>query len=163
MLYFRNNSKYNVNMESTWSGRQKKEESEDEMKTDKLEKIAEIIGGKVWMNTPYIRIYMNYRKDVKAFFNFTNPNDLTEFEFKIQINECGQHKNWYSSQKQQILETYLQHGLAVLFLTYSDKTDVAELIMEADYDLIKELIDELSHQIINGELTEVEDTLNNIQ
>jgi hypothetical protein len=50
------------------------------------------------------RLYLNYRKDIKCWIEFDEPEECYGAALKIYIADCGQHPNWYKSQKQKIRE-----------------------------------------------------------
>ena len=50
------------------------------------------------------RIYLKFRKDVKCWIEFDEPDDCDGAALKIYIADCGQHANWYKAQKKQIMD-----------------------------------------------------------
>jgi len=50
------------------------------------------------------RIYLNYRKDVKCWIEFDEPEECDGAALKVYIADCGQHPNWYKTQKQKVMD-----------------------------------------------------------
>lgn len=135
---------------------------------DELNRKASIVGGKVWgAEKGKPRIYMNYRKDVKVFFEFPDFDTvaLGGACLKIFIDDCGQHPNWYVSQRKQIMASFMKEGLAIMALdsvenrmTEAEKAAMpvetrekfAREIMEMDEDFSETQINTASHEFING-------------
>jgi len=129
---------------------------------DKLNQIAEIIGGRPWgVDKLKPRVYMNgHRKDIKVFFEFPdaaydprNPADddyLGGDKLSIFIDDCGQHPNWYRGQREKIAKQYYPHMLAVAAIG-CDEVDFAKTIMDDDeIEINAALLDEMSGHLING-------------
>jgi len=50
------------------------------------------------------RIYLRYRRDVRCYVEFDEPQTLEGAALRVFIKDCGQHANWYRSEKQKIKE-----------------------------------------------------------
>ena len=50
------------------------------------------------------RIYLNFRKDVKCWLEFDEPEECEGAALKVFIADCGQHANWYKGQKHKVME-----------------------------------------------------------
>ena len=48
------------------------------------------------------RLYMSFRKDITVYIEFSNAAECKKPELKVWVGNCGQHPNWYISQKRQV-------------------------------------------------------------
>lgn len=118
-----------------------------------LTKWAGIIGGKPWgADKGKPRIYMPSRRDVKAFFEFPDypTGDESDLlggaKFSVYIDDCGQHANWYASQKEKMSQQNRKASLALLAL-HAGSEELAAQLLEADVDE-----DKMAAHLINGRI-----------
>ena len=108
---------------------------------EQLEAAAELIGGKAWgIDKGKPRIYMPSRRDCKVYFDFpdaaySSPADqvsatvvLSGAQLKIYIEDCGQHPNWYASQKARIRARQGANGLALMAFIAGDEQLARDLL-----------------------------------
>jgi hypothetical protein len=61
------------------------------------------------------RLYLNIgRRDVKIWLQFKNAMMLEAPELRVRIDECGQHENWYASQREKLMERFADAVLAAV-------------------------------------------------
>jgi hypothetical protein len=129
---------------------------------EQLAAMPELIGGKAWgLDKGKPRIYLPSRRDMKVYFAFddaaySSPTDevsgavtLGGARLCVQIDDCGQHPNWYAGQKAKVAEAQRLNSLALM---------VAEA---GDFELARRVVangvdddDEFAGHVINGRLTE---------
>jgi len=88
--------------------------------------LAEMVEGKPWAKAGRTRIYFATARGTTAYLNFDGG-----WELKIFIDDCGQHPNWYKSQKAKLmseLETSWQLAVGSQYAIepasgYSDETN----------------------------------------
>ncbi|GMV72860.1 MAG: hypothetical protein AMXMBFR77_26970 [Phycisphaerales bacterium] len=125
-----------------------------------LDRWAEITGGSAWgADRGMPRIYFGSRRDVRAFFDFPDfPTGDSEdllggARANVYVEDCGQHENWYKSQRAKVRASLQRPGLALCAL-HAGAEDLAREIMADDGDLDGALIDEVSSHLANGRLAE---------
>lgn len=134
--------------------------------TNQLATAAEIIGGRPWgADKGKPRIYMpSSCRGRKVFFEFPDfptgdPADqLGGAALKIFIDDCGQHANWYTSQRQKVVHRMYRPSLALSAIHAGDAGLAAE-IMDRDDDITAEEIDAAGGHLINGRIAEARETL----
>lgn len=130
---------------------------------EQLEKLAALIGGKAWgLDKGKPRIYMPSRRDCKVYFDFPAPAyaspedeingavDLGGAALRVYIDDCGQHPNWYASQKAKMIAARAKDSLAIQ-AAQSDDWELAQVILDFDDDLD---VDDISNHLTNGRLAE---------
>ncbi len=72
--------------------------------TDLLRRIEEIDYKAAWWgpNSHATRIYLRFRKDVKCWLEFDDPENCEGVTLKVYIDDCGQHPNWYKGQRAKV-------------------------------------------------------------
>jgi hypothetical protein len=139
---------------------------------EELERAAELIGGKAWgIDKGKPRIYMPSRRDIKAYFEFpdaaySSPDDqvsgsvcLGGHRFVVWVAECGQHPNWYESQRKKVFEANRNASLALHAFAAGDEA-LAEAIASADPDQFDgDQIDEAARSLVNGRTAEARQVL----
>jgi hypothetical protein len=122
----------------------------------KLTEAAELIGGRAWgADKGKPRIYMPSSKDRKVYFEFPDyPTGDLHFPLggaalRIYIDDCGQHPNWYAGQKKRVIEGLYREALA-LGAWSEGLPELANEIMDMDIEITADLLDRVSHELING-------------
>ena len=135
-------------------------ETEENKTTSQLQDLlierAKLIGGRPWGAAQLRpRIYLPTRKDVTAFFEFRDfavggdsPPYLGGAGFRVSIEDCGQHSNWYKSQRQKIVASNWRRSLALS--AYDLEPRLARAIMDGDQELSAEMVDTAAHELVNG-------------
>ena len=124
-----------------------------------LDKAAEIVRGRAWgADKGRPRIYMDLRKDVTAYFYFPDYPDgsdrlLGGAAVSLYVKDCGQHKNWYKGQQESLRRKLWRPSLALCAIDNGDDALAAE-IMNGDFEITAELLDSVSHELINGRTDE---------
>lgn len=68
--------------------------------TQQLNEIARIVNGKAWgADKGKHRVYLPSRRDIKTFISFDVAENLSGAKLNVFIDDCGQHANWYASEK----------------------------------------------------------------
>jgi len=137
-----------------------------------LEAAAELVGGRAWgAEKGRPRIYMRSARDRKVYFEFPDAaystgedlvNGATTLggpAFKVWIDDCGQHPNWYVSEKQQIMKAARTEALALMAFTDGDP-ELAEAIMDGEEIDDLEAYDAAAGHITNGRFAEAREVLN---
>lgn len=139
---------------------------------EQLELAADIIGGNAWgIDKLKPRIYVKTRRDTKAYFDFaddasyTSPDDpadavhgLGGAAFRVYIDDCGQHPNWYAGEKRKLVEANWLRSLALSAFIGCDDEQLAREIMEMD-DITAAQVDEAAGHLVNGRITEARQAL----
>ena len=123
-----------------------------------LERFAAVIGGNAWgADKGKPRIYMDSRRDTKVFFDFQDyeeslTNHLAGSKLNVYIDSCGQHKNWYASQKQRVIYNHRCESLALMCLCQGTaKFDaLADEIMDLECPPTDRETDQAASEIVNG-------------
>ena len=128
-----------------------------------LDKAAEIVRGRAWgadKGRPriYMDLCMDLRKDVTAYFYFPDYPDgsdrlLGGAAVNLYVKDCGQHKNWYKGQ-QKLLHPRLWRPSLALCALAADDEQLARDIMDGDDTITADLLDSVSHELINGRTNE---------
>jgi len=124
-----------------------------------LAKAAEIVRGRAWgADRGMPRIYMDLRKDVTSYFYFPDYPDgsdrlLGGAAVSLYVKDCGQHKNWYKGQQKLLRPRLWRPSLALCALNADDE-QLARDIMDGDDTITADLLDSVSHELINGRTDE---------
>ena len=128
---------------------------------------AQIIGGSPWgADKGKPRIYMRSRNDATSYFEFPDAcyddpdfgDDLGGAVMKIFIKDCGQHTNWYSSQRDTLAAGLWQHSLSLGALAKLEPNwdDLAKRIMALSDDAFTEKkVNAMSKDILNDRFQDV--------
>lgn len=123
---------------------------------EKLDELAGIIGGRAWgatlggrargANIGNPRIYVHYRKDVSAWFEFPEADNecLGGARFSAFVAPCNQHANWYASQRKKAVEANWIPALAIA--AYGEGESEAEITLA--HDIMN--LDEVSEEQVNS-------------
>jgi len=86
------------------------------------------------------RLYFDYRRDVKAWIEFDDAAALGGPCLKVWVADCGQHANWYVSQRQKVAQ-YLAPAYA-LVLAAVDPEDAEKFRAEcgANPDTVGDMV-----------------------
>jgi len=128
-----------------------------------LNTMADLVDGKAWgVKYGKPRIYMPSMRDRKVYFAFQDyptgddKNLLGGACLLIRIEDCGQHPNWYKSQKDKIFRRLYRESLALQAWSEASP-ELARRIMTLERDAITaSVIDEVGGHLVNGRVDEAE-------
>lgn len=130
-----------------------------------LAALSSLVGGKPWgADKGKPRVYLaTGRKDVKVYFEFPDFPTGDERDllggaaFKVFIDDCGQHPNWYKSQREKLLRSHYRESLAIQ--AFADDQDLARAIMQREEPYTAAEVDDAGRHLANGRIAEARASL----
>jgi hypothetical protein len=80
------------------------------------------------------RLYLNGhgRRDVKVWIEFDDPENVAGAALKVRIDDCGQHANWYRSQRAEFMARFADAFQIVTGQADEEKSDTAVTEQQAE-------------------------------
>ncbi len=142
------------------------DESIEAIWKSKLKELAELVGGKAWgadIGKPRIYLPAAKGRTVYVYFpDFPTGDDDEPFGggvISVYIDACGQHPNWYHSQREREMKRRVWVSLTICAHNLQMDAEVVEKIRSIPWHELPEDLYSLDHALLNGKVEKATDII----